>query len=47
MDNTCKTSQVFCLFVAVSEVKFCGIIDQSLFYIDLTVYHIQNFEKLT
>jgi hypothetical protein len=31
----------------VSEVNFCGIIDQSLFYIDLTVYYIQNFEKLT
>ena len=31
----------------VCETKFCGIIDQSLFYIDLTVHYIQNFENLT
>ena len=28
----------------VCEIKFCGIIDQSLFYIDLTVRYIQNFD---
>jgi hypothetical protein len=32
---------------AVCETKFCGIIDQSLFYIDLAVHYIQNFEYLT
>jgi hypothetical protein len=32
---------------SVCETKFCGIIDQCLFYIDLTVHYIQNFEYLT
>ena len=32
---------------SVCETNFCGIIDQSLFHIDLTVYYIQNFENLT
>ena len=33
---------------AVCETKYCGIIDQSLFYIDLiTVHYKQNFENLT
>jgi len=32
---------------SVCETKFCGIIDQSLFYINLTVHYIQNFENLT
>ena len=31
----------------VCETKFCGIIEQSLFYIDLTIHYIQNFENLT
>ena len=31
----------------VCETKFCGIIDQSLFYIDLIVHYMQNFENLT
>ena len=31
----------------VCKTKFWGIIDQSLFYIDLTVHYIQNFENLT
>jgi hypothetical protein len=31
----------------VYKTKFCGIIDQSLFYIDLTVYYIENLENLT
>jgi hypothetical protein len=30
----------------VCETKYCGIIDQSLFYIDLIVHYIQNFENL-
>ena len=34
-------------FLQLCETKFCGIIDQSLFYIDLTVHYIQNFENLT
>ena len=32
---------------AVCETKFCGIIDQSLFYLDHTVHYIQNFENVT
>ena len=32
---------------AVCETKFCGIIDQSLFYIDLTVHYIQKKLNLT
>ena len=39
--NSHKTS------ISVCETKFCGVIDQSLFYIDLTVHYIQNFENLT
>jgi len=35
------------LSYAVCETKLFGIIDQSLFYIDLTVHYIQNFENLT
>jgi len=35
-----------CSLHAVCESKFCGIIYQTLFYIDLTV-HIQFFENLT
>jgi hypothetical protein len=31
----------------VCETKFCGIIEQSLIYIDLTIHCIQNFENLT
>jgi len=30
----------------VCETKCCGIIDQSLFYIDLTIHYIQHFENL-
>ena len=33
--------------LTVCETKFCGIIDQTLFYIDLTVLYIQNFENFT
>jgi hypothetical protein len=33
--------------ISVCETKFCGIIDQFLFYIDLTVHYIQDFENLT
>jgi len=34
--------------IAMCEAKLCGIaIDQSLFYIDLTVHYTQNFENLT
>ena len=32
---------------SVCETKFCATIDQSLFYIDLTLHYIQNFENLT
>jgi len=35
------------LFGAVCETELCGIIDQSLFYIDLTVHYIQHFESFT
>jgi hypothetical protein len=37
----------FAHYATVCETKFCCIIDQSLFYIDLTVHYIQNFENLT
>ena len=33
--------------LTLCETKFCGIIDQTLFYIDLTVLYIQNFENFT
>jgi hypothetical protein len=33
--------------VLVCETKFGGIIDQSLFYVDITVNYKQNFENLT
>jgi hypothetical protein len=37
--NYCKS--------AVCETKFCGIIDQFLFYTDLAVHYMQNLENLT
>jgi hypothetical protein len=36
-----------CFIKAVCETHVCVIIDQSLFYIDLTVHYIQSFVNLT
>ena len=33
--------------MSVCETKFYSIIDQSLFYIDLTVHYVYNFENFT
>ena len=38
---------IYLTISTVCETKFCGIIDQSLYYIDLTVHYLQNFENLT
>jgi hypothetical protein len=35
-----------CYLLAVCETKCCGIIDQSLFYIDLTVHYIYKILKI-
>jgi hypothetical protein len=32
--------------IIVCETKVYGVIDQSLFYIDLTIHYVQNFENL-
>ena len=42
-----KKSTTYLYRLTVCETKFCGIIDQSLFYIDLTVHYIQHFENFT